>query len=107
MSLIRISTTPIVEQCDTPNVACKNNSNSDKEMSSTHCNSPNESKYKSIQLLKVKDKSKNIQKTSSGDKLYKCKFCDCKYIKSQALGGHVSKSHSEMSSIYQQKILKR
>ncbi|CAD8078419.1 unnamed protein product [Paramecium sonneborni] len=45
--------------------------------------------------------NKNLNKFS---KEYKCRFCNCKFVKACSLGGHISRTHQKESKLLRQNI---
>ncbi|CAD8073818.1 unnamed protein product [Paramecium primaurelia] len=45
--------------------------------------------------------NKNLNKFSKG---YKCRYCNCKFVKACSLGGHISRTHKEESKQLKQSI---
>ena len=63
VSSIKLDRFTIAEnQNDTQSITYNNITITDKEMTSTNCNSPNETKQKFTPLLKISEMSKNIKK---------------------------------------------
>jgi uncharacterized C2H2 Zn-finger protein len=55
----------------------------------------------------LEEESEYLRDQEDDDEILDCPYCDRKFFKHQALGGHISRSHKGMSEIYQKKKEKR